>query len=125
MEFSSKKRYPENIVIRLANREKYGSKKHGTQVHSVRQFYRNVLPNFTVINVEKPPCFLRKFSPDGKCFIAFSADQTSLEVYNYQGPAAAADLLQKIGNSDTLTHEVPSQIKMNIFYRFFSVCIFK
>ncbi|KAF7270053.1 hypothetical protein GWI33_016958 [Rhynchophorus ferrugineus] len=121
MEFRSKKRNPENIVIHLGNREKYGSKKHGTQIHSVRQFYRNVLPNFTVINVEKPPCFLRKFSPDGKCFIAFSADQTSLEVYNYQGPAAAADLLQNIGNSHTLTKEIQNQIKMNIFYRFFSL----
>ena len=40
--------------------------------------------NFYQVNVEKPPCFLRKFSPDGKRFIAFSADQTSLEIYAYQ-----------------------------------------
>lgn len=71
---------PQNIVIRLMNREIYGSKKPGSHFHVVREFYQNVFPNLTIVNVEKPPCFLRKFSPDGKHFIAFSADQTSLEV---------------------------------------------
>ncbi|XP_030749680.1 DET1 homolog isoform X2 [Sitophilus oryzae] len=119
MEFTQKRRHPENIVVRLLNRERYGSRKAGTQLHTVRQFYQNIFPNFTVINVEKPPCFLRKFSPDGKCFIAFSADQTSLEVYSYQGPAAAADLLQNIGNYDTLSISIQNDIKSRIFERFF------
>ena len=34
----------------------------------------------------------------------FSADQTSLEVYEYQGPAAAADLLQSV-EGEYLTSE--------------------
>lgn len=71
---------PQNIVIRLMNREIYGCRKPGLHFHVVREFYQNVFPNLTIVNVEKPPCFLRKFSPDGKHFIAFSADQTSLEV---------------------------------------------
>lgn len=71
---------PQNIVIRLMAREIYGSRKPGSHFHVVREFYQNVFPNLTIVNVEKPPCFLRKFSPDGKHFIAFSADQTSLEV---------------------------------------------
>lgn len=72
---------PQNIVIRLMDREIYGSRKPGSHFHVVREFYQNVFPNLTIVNVEKPPCFLRKFSPDGKHFIAFSADQTSLEVF--------------------------------------------
>lgn len=78
---------PQNIVMRLMDREIYGSRKPGSHFHVVREFYQNVFPNLTIVNVEKPPCFLRKFSPDGKHFIAFSADQTSLEVrfyYKYQ-----------------------------------------
>lgn len=71
---------PQNIVMRLMDREIYGSRKPGSHFHVVREFYQNVFPNLTIVNVEKPPCFLRKFSPDGKHFIAFSADQTSLEV---------------------------------------------
>ena len=77
-----------------------------SSLNTVRGFHLNIVPNFTLVNVEKPPCFLRKFSPDGKKFIAFSADQTSLEIYSYQGPAAAADLLQGtegefLGGEDT------------------------
>lgn len=71
---------PQNLVLRLMDREIYGSRKPGAHLHVVREFYQNVFPNLTIVNVEKPPCFLRKFSPDGKHFIAFSADQTSLEV---------------------------------------------
>lgn len=71
---------PQNIVMRLMDREIHGSRNPGTHFHVVREFYQNVFPNLTIVNVEKPPCFLRKFSTDGKHFIAFSADQTSLEV---------------------------------------------
>lgn len=64
------------------------------------------------MNVEKPPCFLRKFSPDGKHFIAFSADQTSLEVYVYQGPSAAGHLLHELSKLE---------IKRKIFEVFFKL----
>lgn len=106
---------PQNIVIRLKNRETYSFKRPGSHFHIARQFYQNVFPNFTVINVEKPPCFLRKFSPDGKHFIAFSSDQTSLEIYVYKGPSAAADLLQNLSKNDSY------EIKSHIFERFFKV----
>ncbi|XP_031342242.1 DET1 homolog isoform X2 [Photinus pyralis] len=110
---------PQNIIIRLFQREIHGYRKPGTHFHVARQFYQNVFPNFTVINVEKPPCFLRKFSPDGKHFIAFSSDQTSLEVYTYRGPAAAGDLLQqvRVNHADKQSFEVKSKI----FDRFFKL----
>lgn len=110
---------PQNIVIRLFDRQTFGYKKPGTHFHTARQFYQNVFPNFTVINIEKPPCFLRKFSPDGKHFIAFSSDQTSLEVYTYQGPAAAGDLLDCV--NETKNEKVRTDIKSKIFERFFKV----
>ena len=111
---------PQNIVIRLNQRETHGCIKPGTHFHVCRSFYQNVVPNFTIVNVEKPPCFLRKFSPDGKHFIAFSADQTSLEVYEYQGPSAVEDLLQNVqgeyvGNDSNEAAELRSKV----FYRFF------
>ncbi|KAL1491712.1 hypothetical protein ABEB36_012269 [Hypothenemus hampei] len=121
MEYFKRKKHLENIVFRLIDRERYGCKKPATQLYTIRRFYQNVFPNFTVINVEKPPCFIRKFTPDGKYAIAFSADQSSLEVYSYQGPAAAADLLQKIANSDKLEETIYEEIKRNIFARFFKL----
>nr|KAF6410729.1 hypothetical protein HJG63_009171 [Rousettus aegyptiacus] len=69
----------QNVIHRLEHR-RISSGKAGTHWHQVRVFHQNVFPNFTVVNVEKPPCFLRKFSPDGRYFIAFSSDQTSLDL---------------------------------------------
>lgn len=111
---------PQNIVIRLRNRETYGARKPGSHFHVAREFYQNVFPNLTVVNVEKPPCFLRKFSPDGKHFIAFSADQMSLEIYSYRGAAAAGDLVQGT-RSDLMNRETgrAHRIRAQIFSRFF------
>ena len=114
---------PQNIVIRLRRRESLGCLYPGTQVLLARQFYQNVFPNFTVVNVEKPPCFLRKFSPDGRYLVAFSQDQTSIEVYEYQGASAAADLLdgckgEYIGHKN---EERTFHIRRDIFRRFFKV----
>lgn len=114
-----KKIPPQNIAVRLYNRQVYGAKKPGTHYHSARQFYQNIFPNFTVINVQTPRCFLRKFSPDGKYFIAFSADQSSLEVFRYRGAAAAADLLQSVDDKSNPIKLY--DIKSRIFERFFKV----
>ncbi|KAJ6626133.1 DET1 like [Pseudolycoriella hygida] len=82
---------PQNIVCRILSRERgILSKERGG---IIREFYKNIYPNLTIINVEKPAGFLRKFSPDGKYLIAFTYDQTSLEIYRFQGTGAAAVLL--------------------------------
>ncbi|XP_002730892.1 DET1 homolog, partial [Saccoglossus kowalevskii] len=109
----------QNIVYRLCQRETHPGIP-GTQFHTARSFHQNVFPNFTIVNVEKPPCFLRKFSPDGQHFIAFSADQTSLEIYQFQGPAAAEELLQntKFGPI-TANDELSQTIRSQIFQKFF------
>ncbi|XP_047004950.1 DET1 homolog [Schistocerca americana] len=114
---------PQNIVHRLRKRETFGAVHPGTHFHVAREFHQNVFPNFTIINVEKPPCFLRKFSPDGQYFIAFSSDQTSLEIYEYQGCSAAADLVQNckgeyIGHTSDRESEY---IRSSVFSRFFKI----
>nr|CAG4640680.1 EOG090X028J [Eulimnadia texana] len=111
---------PQNIVLRLREREVCGCRRPGTHVHIARTFHQSIVPNLTIVNVEKPPCFLRKFTPDGKYFIAFSSEQTSLEVYEYLGPSAAEDLLQgfngeQLGN----VNENDSRITQQVFNRFF------
>ena len=116
----------QNIVARLIARQMYGTRYRRGALNTTRGFHTNIFPDYTLVNVEKPPCFLRKFSPDGKKFIAFSADQTSLEIYNYQGPAAAADLLQGtggeggefLGSEDT---EANQRVRNVVFNRFFKL----
>lgn len=112
----------QNIVYRLMNREVHGSHRIGAH-QATRSFYLNIFPNFTVVNVEKPPCFLRKFSPNGQYFIAFSSDQTSLEVYQYKGCAAAADLLQKCEGEYTGSkiNSESDHIRNTIFNRLFQL----
>ncbi|XP_042548382.1 DET1 homolog [Dipodomys spectabilis] len=83
----------QNIVHRLECR-RISSGKAGAHWHQVRVFYQNVFPNFTVVDVDEPPCFLHKFSPDGLYFLAFSSDLTSLQIYKYRGCQAAGNLLQ-------------------------------
>lgn len=56
----------QNIVHKLIRRELCGELKPGTSFRNIRSFHTSVVPDFTIINVEKPPCFLRKFSPDGR-----------------------------------------------------------
>jgi len=114
----------QNIVLRLFNRETFGSKSNASRFHVTRQFYQNVLPNYTVINIEKPPCFLRKFTPDGKYLIAFSQDQTSVEIYEYQGPACSETLLKDLPTGDytedTANNEdLLNGIRSRIFDTFF------
>ena len=114
---------PQNIIHHLRHRETHNPRP-GTHFHVARHFHTHIFPNFSVINVEKPPCFLRKFSPDGRYFIAFSSDQTSLEIYEFQGPAAAEDLLAGVqgdyggvGNDAEARHIRSSQL----FQRFFKL----
>ncbi|CAL8123765.1 unnamed protein product [Orchesella dallaii] len=88
----------QNIVTRLCGREVWGEyRRVGTEKYLQRSMYQSIYPNFTVTQVDKPPCFLRKFTPDGKHFIAFSSDQMSIEVYYFKGPQAANDLFVEKG----------------------------
>ncbi|XP_061629916.1 DET1 homolog isoform X3 [Phyllopteryx taeniolatus] len=112
----------QNVVHRL-ERRRICSGRPGAHWYRVRCLHQNLFPNFTVVNVEKPPCFLRKFSPDGRCFIAFSSDQTSLEIYEYQGCQAAQDLLRGQEGETLLTanDQRSLNIRGRLFERFFSL----
>ncbi|XP_055550741.1 DET1 homolog [Wyeomyia smithii] len=113
----------QNIVHRLRYREMGLSVK--SPQHSVREFYQNVYPNLTVVNVEKPPCYLRKFSPDGRLLIAFSSDQASLEIYQYMGCSAAASLFQESEDTELIMNDGTGgrsyDIRSQIFDRLFKL----
>lgn len=113
---------PQNVVCRLDERQRGGGRP-GTEIHFTREFYKNIYPNLTVINVEKPAGFLRKFSPDGRHLIAFTFDQTSLEIYRFNGVVAAAELIKSwvtevVPNSNT---DLPYSIRSQIFDKLFKV----
>ncbi|KAL1449973.1 hypothetical protein WDU94_002438 [Cyamophila willieti] len=103
----------QNIIHKLTSRE-LGI------LRSTKSFYLNVFPNVTVVNIPKPSCYLRKFTPNGKYFIAFSADQTSVEIYEYCGVHQCETLLQNIkkeyiGESNPHDEVVRNQIFNTVF----------
>lgn len=106
----------QNIVLRLLHRETYAARQNVSPFHVSRRLHQNVCPNFTVVNVEKPPCFLRKFSPDGRHFVAFSSDQTSIEIYEYRGASAAAHLIGHLTGENTSSDA--AHVRSTIFGEF-------
>lgn len=115
----------QNIVDRLRWRETLGIRCNVNPYFVTRPFHQSVLPNLTVCDIEKPACFLRKFTPDGRYMIAFSGDQTSVEIYQYNGPAAANELLQNVQSNVEYTTRLNTpnlaNIRQQIFGRLFSL----
>ena len=111
LKFKPRRVINQNIIWKLRQRETRLCKP-GTHFQQARSFNQNIFPNFTIVNVEKPPCFLRKFSPDGRHFVAFSLDQSSLEIYEFQGASAAGAML-----ADPQVNS--SAIRSKLFSQFF------
>lgn len=113
----------QNIVHRLWEREVGLPYRTSTSAfHVNRRLYQNVVPNFTCVNIEKPACFLRKFTPDGRFLVAFSADQTCIELYEYRGPSSAESLLRDcagdttgLGGEDVRSAEIRNSVFQTLF----------
>ncbi|EMS48296.1 hypothetical protein TRIUR3_35072 [Triticum urartu] len=56
------------------------SKKY-IQVNTVRQFYENLVPSYTIYDIDCPDYSFRKFTDDGKYLVAFSRNHQDLIVY--------------------------------------------
>ncbi|XP_074597130.1 de-etiolated protein 1 abo [Brevipalpus obovatus] len=118
----------QNIIRRLRLREIVDFKPGISHYFIHRKLYQNVFPNMSVMNIDTPSCFLRKFTPDGRYLIAFSNDQYALIIYEYRGPSAANELLTSLGvNGDCAGNrddENPKQarlIRSKIFQLFFKL----
>ena len=114
----------QNIINRLITREIYGTSYKKTKLNCTKGFYSNVYPNYTLINVERPPNYLRKFSPDGKRFITFSYCQTQLEIYFYKGPAALNHLIAQCPDGEHVPvdgSDLSGRIKKDAFDHFFTL----
>nr|CAG4635318.1 EOG090X028J [Artemia franciscana] len=105
----------QNILLKIRNRELGQRTLYNLRFE--RAVYQSVFPNKTFYNVERPSCFFRKFSPCGNYFIAYTADQSGIEIYSYKGAAAAGDLLECL-DQDV---EPSADIKQQVFDRFFAL----
>ncbi|KAJ0969959.1 hypothetical protein J5N97_022836 [Dioscorea zingiberensis] len=69
-----------NVAARIFERQ-IVTPRPGTSVNYVRQFYENLVPNYTVYDVDCPDQSFRKFTDDGQYLISFSRNQQELIVY--------------------------------------------
>ncbi|CAH9102348.1 unnamed protein product [Cuscuta europaea] len=69
-----------NVTSRIFERQ-ISTPAPGTSIHRARRFYENIVPSYTVYDVECPDHSFRKFTEDGLYLIGFSRDLQDLIVY--------------------------------------------
>uniref|UniRef100_A0A1J3D9M5 Light-mediated development protein DET1 n=1 Tax=Noccaea caerulescens TaxID=107243 RepID=A0A1J3D9M5_NOCCA len=69
-----------NVTARVFERQ-IGSPPPGASVNRARHFYENLVPSFTLYDVECPDHCFRKFTEDGLFLISFSRNHQELIVY--------------------------------------------
>ncbi|WCJ32879.1 Light-mediated development protein DET1 [Euphorbia peplus] len=73
-----------NVASRIFERQ-VSTPRPGTNIHSARRFYENLVPSYTIYDVECPDNSFRKFTDDGQYLISFSRNHQDLIVYRLKG----------------------------------------
>ncbi|XWS63242.1 hypothetical protein CRYUN_Cryun06bG0078800 [Craigia yunnanensis] len=94
-----------NVASRIFERQ-IRTPAPGTSVHCARRFYENLVPSFTIYDVECPDHSFRKFTDDGQYFISFGRNHQDLIVYRPTWLSFSC----KEEDCDN-THELPSKAK--------------
>ncbi|GAB4833075.1 acid phosphatase det1 [Ancistrocladus abbreviatus] len=100
-----------NLVARIFERQ-IRTPPPGTSVHCARQFYENLVPSYTIYDVECPDLSFRKFTDDGLYLISFSRNHPKLIVYRPAWLSFSCD------GQDCDTHDLP--LKAKKFESFFT-----
>lgn len=82
--FKRRKSQP-TLLQRLHARETCRSKPSTSCLQS-RKFYQNIVPNYTVHNVEVPNCHIKKFTSDGEYLFCFTKNSQGIQLYHFKGP---------------------------------------
>ncbi|KAM3330427.1 hypothetical protein ACQJBY_026976 [Aegilops geniculata] len=69
-----------NLASRVFDRQ-FLSPRPGATVNTARQFYENLVPSYTIYDIDCPDYSFRKFTDDGKYLVAFSRNHQDLIVY--------------------------------------------
>lgn len=99
----------------------YGREINGTRSNIFKTTCQTVHPNCSILDIKIPTPFLRKFLPDGRRFIAFSNDLTSVEVYDYCGCSTVADLLRNYEKNVIGANDEEDIARDQIFERLFKL----
>ncbi|XP_049410294.1 light-mediated development protein DET1 isoform X2 [Solanum stenotomum] len=100
-----------NVTARLFERQ-ICTPAPGTSIHRARRFYENIVPSYTIYDVECPDHSFRKFTDDGLYLVSFSRNHQDLVVYR------PTWLTFSCKEEDCDTHDLP--LKSRKFESFFT-----
>jgi len=123
-EFNLTKRRPLNIIHNLIGREQgtnsstlrlsslYSGQHRNelTRFNHLKKIYLAVTPNYTVISVKTPSCYLRRFSPDGRYLVAFNQNLNGIQIFSFKGSSAGIEEIQKFSQSYNNNQSLDSSI---------------
>ena len=124
-----KKPKPINIIRTLFRREIGYTNIDRTETvfNETKRIYLAIYPNFTVINVKTPNCFLRRFSPDGRFLIAFNQLLNGIIIYKFNGSSSAQNEIDSLFKTypkhldkSDLNNGECEQLRLRIFNLFFT-----
>lgn len=138
-ELNLKKRTPINLVHNLFGRElgtysctlyitntfsDQSNKHEKTKFNQMKRVYLSICPNYTILNVRMPSCFLRRFSPDGRYIIAFNQQLNGIQIFSFNGSSAGLEQIQKLNSKfaqdkTDLNDFDSNQFRQNAFDTFF------
>ncbi len=126
-ELNIKKPNPINIINTLIKRELGYQKKTETTFNELKRIYLAIYPNYTVLNVKTPNCYLRRFSPDGRYLIAFNQHLNGIIIYKFNGSTSAQNEIKNIlktypshlDKTDLYNQEC-EQLRLKIFNLYFN-----
>ncbi len=106
-----KRRRPLNLVKGLIGREfgshsstlyttclftEHANRNEAIALNQLKRSYLSITPNYSILNVKVPNCFLRRFSPDGRYLIAFNYNQNGIQIYEFNGSGSAVKDIEYI-----------------------------
>ncbi|XP_047262662.1 light-mediated development protein DET1 isoform X7 [Capsicum annuum] len=100
-----------NVTTRLFQRQ-VCTPAPGTSIHCARRFYENIVPSYTIYDVECPDHSFRKFTDDGLYLVSFSRNHQDVVVYRPKW------LTFSCKEKDCDTHDLP--LKARKFESFFT-----
>ncbi|CAM8980586.1 unnamed protein product [Rhodiola kirilowii] len=107
-----------NITARIFERE-IRTPAPGTSVNCARRFYENIVPSYTIADVECPDHSFRKFTDDGRYLVSFSRNHQDLIIYRPKW------LNYSCKEEDCDTDDLPSKAKKfeSFFTQLYSVSL--
>lgn len=112
-ELHLKKRQPINLIHNLFGRElgtnsctlytvntfnDFSNRNEQTKYNLIKRVYLSINPNYSILNVKIPNCYLRRFSPDGRYLIAFNHQLNGIQIFMFKGSSAGINELNKINS---------------------------